>query len=399
MPGTCHYKRGRPLLTKLNWIFSVCMLLLTLNVVPSATHATTTNAIPNCPAHYSIDVTMAIGTRWEMCWGHDAQRGLVLNEISFTPKNGNRMLILGSAALAQIYVAYDDASQTKHYLSDTGLSLATLTTSDCPNGLLRQDSNGNNVLCQIVRARGYAWRGSGHVSGQSLVIFAVSHVDNDSYIHQWVFNDDGTIMPMLGVSGRLNQNRISNANTGWPLGNGNTRYATSRFHTAYWRLNFDIGGSANDVVEQFDYSGTGTVRTQIISNIWQESARVVSPLGQRFWRVKDAQLTNANGHNLSYQIVPQQAAVHRGSEGFTRNDVYVTTHKSCEQFASRNPTYTGCDADVIAFTNGELVTDVVVWVGTTWHQVARDEDEPFVPVHWQSITLMPRDFMFTSPLQ
>jgi primary-amine oxidase len=342
---------------------------------------------------------MAIGTRWEMCWERDGQRGLVLNQISFTPKNGSRTLILGSAALAQIYVAYDDASQTKHYLSDTGMNLTPLTASDCPNGVLRQDNNGNSVLCQIVRARGYAWRGTGHVLGQSLVIFAVSHVENDSYIHQWVFSDDGTIMPMLGVSGRLDGNRISNASTGWPLGNGNTRYATSRFHTAYWRLNFDIGGSANDVVEQFDYSGTGTIRTQSISTIWQETSRAISPLSQRFWRVKDAALANINGRNISYQIVPQQAVVQRGSEGFTRNDVYVTTHKACELFASRNSAQTGCAADVTAFANGEPVTDVVVWVGTTWHQVARDEDEPFMPVHWQSITLMPRNFLATSPLQ
>ncbi|NJM39999.1 MAG: hypothetical protein HC853_04105 [Anaerolineae bacterium] len=237
------------------------------------------------------------------------------------------------------------------------------------------------------------------MQGQSLVVYTISHAGNDSYIQQWVFNDDGSIQPMLGVTGRLDANQISNSSTGRPLGVGNARYATSRFHTAYWRLNFDLGGSFNDLVEQFDYSGTGNIRTQTVSPLFNESSRTVSPVSQRFWRVKDTLMTNANGRNISYQIVLQQAAVHRGSEAFTRSDVIVTTNKVCEQFVSRNPNSGGCGADVTEFANGETVSDVVVWVGNTWHQVTRDEDEPYVPVHWQGMSLLPRDLMATSPLQ
>lgn len=362
-------------------------------------YAAPASAIPDCAANYSIDVTMTIGTRWEMCWDRDAQKGLVLNQISFTPKGGSRLLILGSAALAQVYVAYDDNRTKNHYETDAGLALQPLSAADCPGGTLRQDSNGNSVVCQIVRGRGYAWRGSGQVQGASLIMFAVSSIGSDTYIHQWVFNDDGAIMPMLGVSGRLDPSQTSSTTTGWPLGVGNTRYQTSRFHTAYWRLNFDIGDAGYDVVEQFDYSGTGNTRIQTVSTITSETARTISPMAQRFWRVKDTRLTNGNGHALSYQINLQNTSVQRGTEAFTQNDVVVTDNRTCEQFASHNSTSGGCGGDLPSFVNGEPIADAVVWVGTTWHQVPRDEDEPYVPVHWQSITLTPRDLMSTSPLR
>ena len=374
-------------------LVAACMMVLAFSNAPNIAQAAAPKAIPGCAANYSIDVTMSIGTRWEMCWDRDAQKGLVLNQVSFTPKSGSRTLVLGSAALAQIYVSYDDNATKHHYVSDNGLALENLSAADCPGGTLRQDNTGNSVACQIIRGRGYAWRGTGQVQGQSLIVYAISNIGTDTYIHQWVFNDDGTIMPMLGVSGRLDVNQISNASTGWPLGAGNLRYATSRFHTAYWRLNFDIGGSANDGVEQFDYSGSGNTRTQSVSAITSETSRAASPSAQRFWRVKDSQLTNSNGHNLSYQINLQEAfraSAQSGSEGFTQNDVYVTNNKACEQFASHNPTAGGCGGDTPGFVNGESLSDVVMWVGTTWHQMPRDEDERYVPVHWQSVTLTAR---------
>ena len=355
--------------------------------------------IIGCAVNDSIDVTMAIGTRWEMCWDHDPHKGLVLNQITFTSKGGSRTLILASAALAQIYVSYDDNSTKSHYETDNGLTLQVLTPADCPGGTLRQDSGGSSVMCQMLGARGYAWRGTDQVQGQSLTVFSVSNIGLDTYIHQWVFNDDGTITPMLGVSGQLNVNQVSSAATGWPLGAGNTRYETNRFHSAYWRLNFAIGGNVNNQVEQFDYTASGNTRIQTVSAITTEAARTIATDSQRFWRVKSTQLTNSNGHAISYQINLKNASVHRGSEGFTQFDLYVTNNRSCEQFASHNPTTAGCGADLPSFVNGEVVSDVVIWVGTTWHQVPRDEDERYIPVHWQSLTLTPRDLMPASPLQ
>ncbi|NJM40000.1 MAG: hypothetical protein HC853_04110 [Anaerolineae bacterium] len=117
-----------------NWLV-LATLCATTAAFSGATHpaqAASPQAIAGCPTNYSIDVTMTLGTRWEMCWDRDAQRGLVLNQISFTPKNSSRILILGSAALAQLYVAYDDGGTKHSRMSDTGLTLANLNAADCP---------------------------------------------------------------------------------------------------------------------------------------------------------------------------------------------------------------------------------------------------------------------------
>ncbi len=380
-------------------------LMLSVACIAALTFAqgsrTAQAAIPGCASNYSVDVTMTIGARWEMCWDKDAQRGLMLSQVTFTPKSGTRRLVLGAAALAQVYVAYDNGGTQQHLLTEGGLALAPLSAAECPGGTLRQDAAGTSTLCQKVQARGYAWRGTAQVQGQSLVLFTVSNNGTDTFIHQWAFDDDGTIRPMLGVTGRLNPNQTSSAATGWALGSGNSRYATHRFVTAYWRLNFDLDGSANDAVDEFNYSGTGNTRTQTVTRFTTEQARTIAPDAQRFWRVADKTNTNSNGgsHYVSYQIVPHNTAVQRGSEAFTRNDVYVTNNAACEQFASRNPTTGGCGAQATDFANGQtLGNDLVVWLGNTWHHVPADEDEPAMRTHWQGWVLMPRDFHPTSPL-
>jgi primary-amine oxidase len=379
-----------------------CVVAIGLSAAKTPAQAASPQAIPSCASNYSIDVTMALGSRWEMCWERRSNEGLVLNQITYTPRaNGSRTLILGSAALAQIYTAYDNNGPQNHFVTDVGLGqmMNVLNAAECPGGTLRQDDNGQSVLCQQVRARGYAWRGSSQVQGQSLFVFATSTTGNETYIQQWVFDDDGTIRPMLGVSGRLDLNQFSSAATGWAVGSGNTHYTTSRFHSAYWRLNFDLGGSGNDVLEQFDYSGTGNTRTQSVATVTSETSRAISPSAQRFWRIKDTQIKNSNNHNISYDIVPQHTSVQRGGQAFTSNDLYVTTAKACEQFASHNSTGSGCAAQVNDFVNGESLSDAVVWFGTSWHHVPRDEDEPAIGVQWQGLTLSPRDLVSTSPLR
>lgn len=372
---------------------------LAIAVTPNAIRS----GIPGCASNYSVDVTMTIGARWEMCWERDAKKGMALKQITFTPKNGTRTLILESASLAQIFISYDDNGTKQHVVTDKGLALSALNATECPNGTRRQDANGNAVVCQIVRPRGYAWRGTkhfdNHVQGQSLVLYATSHVGSDTFVHQWRFDDDGSIYPQLGVTGKLSATQTSNATTGWALGASNTRFQTNRFISAYWRLNFDIGTSANNVFEEFNYSGVSLTRTQTLTPFFIESETTISPSTMRFWRVKNSALNNANGHNISYQIVPNHTAMHRSSESFTRSDVYVTNNRSCEQFVSRNPTTPICGETIVDFLNAESLSDVVVWLGTTTHHVARDEDEPHIRTRWQGFSLLPRDLVASSPLQ
>ncbi len=357
------------------------------------------------PSSNSVDCQMTKGARWEFAWTNDAKKGLVLKGITLTAKSGApRTLVLQEASLAQLLVSYDNNSANQHYVSDSGLSLTALTAMDCPlpGKLLQNNGTGSALVCQVITPRGYAWRGSGQIQGESLVLFGVSAVGSDTYINQWIFNDDGSIQIRLGVSGQIDPSHDSSAATGWPIGiSGATRYATNRYHTANWRLDFAVGGQDNDLFQQLDYAPLpffGYIRNQTITNRPIEGQFKYSPENQRFWIIKDKEISNlSNGQKTSFQLVPHHDSLNRGGDAFTNFDVYVTQNKACEQFASHNPTTGGCGADLPSFVNGEAISDPVVWAGATWHQVPRAEDEADIKTHWQGIVIAPRDLTDTSP--
>jgi primary-amine oxidase len=400
------------------WVmaFTAVILLTLANGAAWAALVCAPPSNPNNLVNAPIDVPLTNanvnggGARWELCWENDAKKGLVLRQITLTPTpkpGAPRTLILQEASLAQVLVAYDNNSGNQHHVSDTGLPLTPLTAADCPGGTLL-----GGVVCQMVVPRGYAWRGSGQLQGKSLIIFGVSAAaGGGTYIHQWVFSDDGSIHAMLGVSGQLDPSRDSTipTNTGWPISAPTpTRYATNRFHTAYWRLDFALDGQNNDLFQQLEYkadSSNSYMINQTITNITSESQFNISPGTQRFWVVKDtatSTLNGAAGQKISFQIVPQHTSLQRGSDAFTKGDVYVTQNKACEQFASGNPIPSpnplGCGVGLPQFVNGEAISDLVVWVGSTWHQVPRAEDESAIQTHWQGFFLAPRDLTATSPL-
>ena len=133
---------------------------------------------------------MTNGARWELGWRNDSKKGLILNQITLTPKlNGPRTLILEQAALAQVLVAYDNtvnSSLNLHHLSN-GLPLLPLNdNADCPLSAgvnrLKDGGTGPTLLCQTFMPRGYAWRGTGQVQGEQLVLFGASANGGDTYI-------------------------------------------------------------------------------------------------------------------------------------------------------------------------------------------------------------------------
>jgi len=67
---------------------------------------------------------------------------------------------------------------------------------------------------------------------------------------------------------------------------------------------------------------------------------------------------------------------------------------------SQNASDGSCGADVTDFVNGESIDggDVVVWYGISYHYLPRSEDDPYMPVHWDSFNLIPRDWTNVNPL-
>jgi primary-amine oxidase len=79
-------------------------------------------------------------------------------------------------------------------------------------------------------------------------------------------------------------------------------------------------------------------------------------------------------------------------------DLTVTQYRACEKFATYNGDPQCRARSVLDYTNGETVTDPVLWIRVGFHHLPRDEDQSPMPAHWQGFDLVPRDLTATNPL-
>lgn len=361
----------------------------------------------SCSPEFQIDETLPSGARWRMCWEFRAREGVVLRNVSYTPPGGTAVKVLGAMYLAQIHVPYDDNAVRLHLVSDSGLGNAVvdLDPADCPGPRNRLHSlGGKEVLCQRVAPIGYAYKSYGEQrQASSLRLFSVSGFGPENFVVAWNFDEDGTIRPEVGATGKLERYGGGQA-TGWNVGRG--EFAIAHVHNYHWRLDFDLGGPANDQVQELAASMSGDRQSFSTTRVpfTTEAARRVLPGSFRSWRVRDTVLTNADGRSISYELVPNTDSVFRGPsyEPFTQSQMYVTRRNSCEVFASHNPTLGGrCGSSVAAFANGGTLrgnADPVVWYNTSSRHLPRDEEERHTPIQWSGFSMIPRDLTNTYPI-
>ncbi|TXH70184.1 MAG: hypothetical protein E6Q83_06565 [Thiothrix sp.] len=359
-----------------------------------------------CSDAYYIDVKLPNQARWDMCWEHRIREGIVLSKIHYTPRNGQRRLVLNQAGLAQIHVPYDDNGARYHDISDYGLGgnyMAALNSTDCPGGKLLKFGS-KSVLCQQNEARGAAFSTQTEgLQGNSFSLFSVSKIGAYNYIPLWRFLDDGSIEPGVGATGALQRFGDRNAEQqGWLV--ADNKVGIAHLHNFFWRLDFDLNGSSqDDYVEELNFSTTAGKTSLTRTRFTSEVGRSVDPTTSRVWRVVDGAATNAKGLPISYEIrlrQSEQQDTGPASEAFTQNDLYVTRHNSCELFASHNPTVNNCANNLADFVNGESLNgaDIVLWPSTTFYHMPRAEDAPQMDAHWSYIQLSPRDWHANNPL-
>jgi len=364
-------------------------------------------AAEHCADAYSIDRTLANGARWDMCWTHNNNHGIRYHHIYYTPKDGTRRMVLMDAAVAQIHVPYDDNGARYHDVSDYGLGggyLRDMVSAECPGGTMHRYGT-KDAVCSQIQKKGAAYRvGSATATSEALKIFSISKVGAYVYIPQWLFYDDGRIEPSILATGSLQRFSSSAAQHGW-LMSGSGNIGLSHMHNYFWRLDFDLNGTAsNDVVQEINYNTSGGQRQRVMTTFNNEVSRSISPSTQRSWIVRDGSLRNAKNHLMGYEIRLDEAG-HReigpSNEQFTYNDFVVTRAKSCEQIASHNQRVNSCTTDSLdEFANGESLggQDLVTWVGVSFYHMPRSEDAPKMDVHSNHFQIIPRDWHDKNPL-
>jgi hypothetical protein len=120
-------------------------------------------------------------------------------------------------------------------------------------------------------------------------IWAKLQCFNYQYVHRWVFHADGVIHAEVGLGGKL-YNIADQTNRG------------GHVHNFYFRLDFDIATSGNNLVQRFAHKGNNRGDDQWL-DINFESKETADPNTFTKWRVLN-KTPKPNGLFRSYEISP-----------------------------------------------------------------------------------------------
>jgi len=392
----------------MNWHYRYSLWLFMVAVsLPGSVWA---QATAQCSGEASIIETFNNGARWEMCWESRIRENLVLNDVFYTPPQGERKRILSSARLSQLHVAYDDSDVTYNDITQYGLGggyLVNLAQADCPLG---------ELLYVQTRPAICRWRSKGHdhyrtasrsVSAESLTLFSVSQVGAYAYIVTWKFFSDGAIEPQIGATGALQRNSDK---TELPFGrvlHGDDQTLwLSHTHNYYWRLDFDLGQSATDdvVTESRTQLMENGQRQTLVERFTTEQARVVNSDNPVSWEIWDSLSGDEpTEFDSGYRIEPIRYG-HRlerkEKEPYTEFDFFVTVANECERFASQNARFNpDCLNHVAQYANDESLidADITLWHRVSFHHVPRNEDQRHMHTHWDGFTIEPVNIHKSTP--
>jgi primary-amine oxidase len=379
----------------------------------------------------NVDYRFPTGSRWRFRVDRCAREGLAFTEIRFTPRDGTERLVLWQASVAQIHVPYDTGAPRFRDLtvSTAGLgeNALPLSAPECEGGQLYDERR----ACVQVEGRGYAWKhGGDYALGQQIAVWMSSQLGEYSYINQWIFRDDGTIEPRLGLTGTLQYfafsddylpfgRRINSESEPDPV------IGISHLHNAYYRLDFDLGDPSNDAVDRIEYTPwltaspdsscavPGQCGVDVATRIATESTEYIEPERYTRWRVLDLALTNEDGRTVGYDIIPEITGLWSGmtstTEPWASGELWVSAYNGCERLATDNePPYiaAACAGASIGTDVASMVSDsapvngadLVVWYANRYHHSVRDEDDPTMPIEWTGFHIEPHNFHHRNPM-
>ncbi|MGH9942962.1 MAG: hypothetical protein ACRD9R_11470, partial [Pyrinomonadaceae bacterium] len=157
------------------------------------------------------------------------------------------------------------------------------------------------------------------------------------YISEWGFDADGTIYPRFGYGATTN-----------------TCVCADHYHHVYWRFDFDINGTDNQVYETRNPRGFVTLPFATEARRYRDAKRPVS------WVVQNPSTGDA------YMIRPNSNdgyALQDVTGGYARGDLWVLRYRATE--IDDRGVAGGTQVGLDSFVNNEPVVDkdIVVWYG------------------------------------
>jgi primary-amine oxidase len=222
-----------------------------------------------------------------------------------------------------------------------------------------------------------------------LVLWAKFLSGDYQYIHRWEFGADGSIHAQIGLGGQL-----------WSADPGPDGVAGGRahIHNFYFRLDFDIAESSNNLVQEFVHTDLSALAGDKWIDLKKECKRVVNPAQFTKWRVVN-KVPKADGQLRGYELIG-------GSEGppdgaYSTGDLWVVRYEPNEDGSK-----VGVDDSVLekVYAGGASPQtvdgqDVVVWYCLRTHHLPRHraEEDKVLPYEFIGFRIETRDFLDHTP--
>ena len=258
-----------------------------------------------------------------------------------------------------------------------------------------------------------------------MVLTQIVTIGNYDYALDWIFKEDGSIEVEAKLTGILllegtEATSVEELEETEQFGTlvGENVFAPNHQHFFNFRLDFDVDGVANSVMEG-NVKGLPVSETNPFGNAFYEEETLLTTekaamrdmdfQQHREWTVINATEENSLGGEIGYSLEPEGNAVPYGTlesdvrqrAGFVNHHLWVTQYDDSELYGAGDypnqgeagqglPEYVEDDASLV----GE---DVVLWYTMGVTHVPRPEDYPIMPVETASFKLLPTGFSTSNP--
>ncbi|MBI3553711.1 MAG: primary-amine oxidase [Elusimicrobia bacterium] len=257
---------------------------------------------------------------------------------------------------------------------------------------------------------------------RELVLKSMAAVGNYDYAFSWIFRQDGSLEMQIELTGIMLAKgvAVSSATARHDFAHRVSQAVAAPHHQHFFnfRLDFDVDGASNTVVESNTRSLPGGASNPYGNGIeveltplknTKEARRDVSPASSRRWIVQNTGVMNALGEPVGYALIPGETAVPyarpeskiRKRAGFLNHQLWVTPYAREQAYAAGDyPNQSDRGTGLEPWTReADPVEDqdLVVWYTMGVTHLPRPEDWPVMPVTRAGFKLVPMGFFSRNP--
>jgi len=246
------------------------------------------------------------------------------------------------------------------------------------------------------------------------VVTWAAAIGNYTYGVEYVFRMNGAINVSVNATGTTLNQGISSAPEGNQYGTAVTPKIAAPAHQHFFnfRIDFDVDGTANDVVEE---NATSTASPG--GNAWKvqettlgrEGFRDADPAAARSWKIESATRTNAAGEPTAYELVGANTGVPYSSPTypsllhapFAQHPFWVTEYEDGEMYAGGDYPFLGAAGEGLTSYASPAQNvdgkDIVVWYTVALTHVPHVEEYPVMTTESTHFQIEPDGFFDSNP--